>query len=224
MIWYGGSGVNAKSTVDIAGELPRVFFGVDVSLKPANSRASRLLVRMDAVFAQFESYDWDADNVYKDALHDVLALRLEAIQEQDPLAEAVPSHERDVLAWQTKLYVFCSTTGHILSLDDFWMWQRNHKVVEIHEEPESPAKNGEDALKVAGSTDEPIVGSESNDSESPSGTNNDAPYSSNYQSLVELIIAGKPIPGVKEIPKTVLEGRELALTAAARPKPWETTH
>lgn len=178
---------------------------------------------MDAVFAQFESYDWDADKDYKDALHDVLALRLESIQEQDPLAKAVPSHEQDVLVWQTKLYVFCSATGHILSLDDFWSWQRNRKIVEIHEESQDSNREDETEhpLTITNAVEETCGEPESMASESETSKNDDAPYSSNYQSLVELIIAGKPVPGVKEIPNTVLEGHELSLTASARPKPWE---
>lgn len=46
-------------------------------------------------------------------------------------------------------------------------------------------------------------------------------YSSNYQELVELILAGKEIPGIKQIPDTVLEGQSSAHVSEVRKKPWE---
>lgn len=46
-------------------------------------------------------------------------------------------------------------------------------------------------------------------------------YSYNYQELVELIIAGKEVPGIMQIPDTVLEGESSRHTSQARKKPWE---
>ncbi|KAH3670550.1 hypothetical protein OGAPHI_001065 [Ogataea philodendri] len=48
------------------------------------------------------------------------------------------------------------------------------------------------------------------------------PYSSNYEQLVDLIVNNKPIPGIKQIPDTVL-GAEIASdsTLTERKKPWE---
>jgi hypothetical protein len=42
-----------------------------------------------------------------------------------------------------------------------------------------------------------------------------------YQEIVEMIQSGKPIPGIKEIPDTVLEGQGTTATKSARRKPWE---
>ncbi|KIV98957.1 uncharacterized protein PV09_09292 [Verruconis gallopava] len=42
-----------------------------------------------------------------------------------------------------------------------------------------------------------------------------------YQEIVELIQNGKPIPGIKEVPKTVLIGQGTVSTKPARRKPWE---
>ncbi|QDS76901.1 hypothetical protein FKW77_004071 [Venturia effusa] len=43
----------------------------------------------------------------------------------------------------------------------------------------------------------------------------------NYQEIVDLIQSGKPIPGIKEIPDTVLEGQGTSATQIRRAKPWE---
>jgi hypothetical protein len=42
-----------------------------------------------------------------------------------------------------------------------------------------------------------------------------------YQEVVELIQSGKPIPGIKQIPDTVLDGRGTQSTQRRRRKPWE---
>jgi len=42
-----------------------------------------------------------------------------------------------------------------------------------------------------------------------------------YQEVVDLIQSGKPVPGIKEIPTTVLEGQGTQSTQARRKKPWE---
>ncbi|KAH3676389.1 hypothetical protein WICMUC_002020 [Wickerhamomyces mucosus] len=47
-------------------------------------------------------------------------------------------------------------------------------------------------------------------------------YSSNYQNVVELIVNGKEVPGIKQIPDTVLEGTSSESKLPERKKPWET--
>lgn len=42
-----------------------------------------------------------------------------------------------------------------------------------------------------------------------------------YQEIVELIQSGKPVPGIKEIPNTILEGQGTQSTKPRRKKPWE---
>ena len=48
-----------------------------------------------------------------------------------------------------------------------------------------------------------------------------APYPISFSQIVELITSGGPIPGIKEIPDTVLEGQASLPTTVKRRKPWE---
>ena len=48
-----------------------------------------------------------------------------------------------------------------------------------------------------------------------------APYPPTFSQIVDLITNGQPIPGIKEIPDTVLAGQETKPTTAKRKKPWE---
>lgn len=42
-----------------------------------------------------------------------------------------------------------------------------------------------------------------------------------YQEIVDLIQSGKPIPGIKQIPDTVLAGQGTSAAKSTRRKPWE---
>lgn len=42
-----------------------------------------------------------------------------------------------------------------------------------------------------------------------------------FQEIMELIREGKPIPGIKEIPETVLVGEGTGASKERRQKPWE---
>ena len=48
-----------------------------------------------------------------------------------------------------------------------------------------------------------------------------APYPTSFEQIVELISTGQPIPGIKDVPDTVLEGQASQPSAARRKKPWD---
>ncbi|CAD0094091.1 unnamed protein product [Aureobasidium vineae] len=49
----------------------------------------------------------------------------------------------------------------------------------------------------------------------------DAPPPASFAEICALIAEGKPIPGIKDIPDTILEGQGTQAQAPARKKPWE---
>lgn len=48
-----------------------------------------------------------------------------------------------------------------------------------------------------------------------------APYPTSFAHIVELITTGQPVPGIKEIPNTILEGQGTQAEKPKRRKPWE---
>lgn len=56
---------------------------------------------------------------------------------------------------------------------------------------------------------------------SANATEPPARYPTSFAEIVELISSGKPVPGIMEIPPTVLEGQGTEATKARRKKPWE---
>jgi hypothetical protein len=47
------------------------------------------------------------------------------------------------------------------------------------------------------------------------------PYPSSFAHIVELVTTGQPIPGIMEIPDTVLAGQGAEPAKPKRKKPWE---
>lgn len=158
----------------------------------------------EEVYKEYLNYDWDSDKDFQEGLKEILESYLSNIKEQDPLQISIPYLDKTQLTNQAKLFFFCQKTGHILNLDDFEEWK-------IHngDKYEKSAKIDElDNHKDDGQVDDAL------------GTE-DPPYSSNYQNLVELIMSGKPVPGIKEIPSVVLTDQGSEPRAAQRKKPWE---
>ncbi|RAL07320.1 DUF5572 domain-containing protein [Aspergillus homomorphus CBS 101889] len=46
-------------------------------------------------------------------------------------------------------------------------------------------------------------------------------YPSSFAHIVELITTGQPIPGIQQVPDTVLSGQDTPSTKSKRRKPWE---
>lgn len=71
----------------------------------------------------------------------------------------------------------------------------------------------------------PAAGPSPSDTASPSSsapTHTQEPtYPSSFAHIVELITAGQPIPGIQQIPDTVLTGHDTSSAKPRRLKPWE---
>ncbi|KAI1002079.1 hypothetical protein K3495_g6122 [Podosphaera aphanis] len=50
-----------------------------------------------------------------------------------------------------------------------------------------------------------------------------APYPTNFAQIIELITSGSPIPGIREIPSTVVPEKASIPKAPKRKKPWENS-
>lgn len=87
--------------------------------------------------------------------------------------------------------------------------------------PTPPTTNGTTA-----SLDMPPIslGDESSGGIMPASSNPNeppAPYPTLFAHIVELITNGQPVPGIKDIPNTILEGQGTEPSKPRRKKPWE---
>lgn len=71
-------------------------------------------------------------------------------------------------------------------------------------------------------TENPDVGEPTDSSISKqAGATAPPPYPISFSQIVDLITNGQPIPGIKEVPDTLLSGQESRAVTAKRKKPWE---
>lgn len=87
-----------------------------------------------------------------------------------------------------------------------------------HTQPPNAPTNGaqaETSFTAAESTGGILPAASSNANEPP------APYPTSFAHIVELVTTGQPIPGIKDIPNTILTGQGTDAVKAKRRKPWE---
>lgn len=179
---------------------------------------SNMADSQEEVYVKFLNYDWASHKEFQDGLSEIMEGHLESLKELDPSVTSIPPAQKQQLIDQAKSFFFCSSTGHILNLDDFYVWKRNNggKITLLDDTP---------TIAIAETTPSTVElketpqdsSTEPKDASEPSET----PYSSNYQQLVELIVSGQPVPGIKQIPDTVLADQKSESSARSRTKPWE---
>lgn len=203
--------------------------------QPANNSSTRLsfVITMtnpqEAVYIEYLNYDWESFTEFQEGLAQILENYLENLKQQDPSVTSIPSLDRQQLIEQAKSFFYCSHTGNILELDDYNQWKlhneqkylKNKKIVEIEiDDNESQEKNHDDESQKK-SHDEIQNKSHDDETQQKSHDESEPPYSSNYKELVQLILAGKEVPGIKQIPNTILPDKVSKSTKTQRVKPWE---
>lgn len=82
-------------------------------------------------------------------------------------------------------------------------------------EPQVPGNEADSSQLSTGSTPKQDV------SELENPTHPEPVYPSSFAHIVELITTGQPIPGIQNIPDTVLTGHDRSSEKPRRRKPWE---
>ncbi|TID29667.1 hypothetical protein CANINC_001786 [Pichia inconspicua] len=189
---------------------------------PVSIYAMDQVDEIEKVYLEFQAYDFDKSPTYKQTLNEVYNQYLIVLSDKDlevrtELSQGIfnlnkiPVEDREQLQLQTKIFVFCSETDNILEVSDYqyWLAMKNPDTLKITEEPKvEEFKTTE--KEVSGHIDDVITAFEP------------AEYTSNYQQVVDMIVNNKPIPGIKQIPKTILDPANASESnLAPRKKPWE---
>ena len=150
------------------------------------------------LYHQLDEYPWDEDQEFQGGLRAILG----AVQ--DPA-------QVDHLTLRAKCYYFARKAGTQVDFDGYKHW------VEV-QRGTNPSPNGTNFPPSEGkyvSLEAPEGGG------GGMGGMGDAPKPASFAEICELIASGKPIPGIKEIPDTVLEGQASESVVERRRKPWE---
>lgn len=153
-----------------------------------------------ALFHQLDSYPWDDDQEFQGGLNAILG------SVQDP-------SRVEHLTLRAKCYYFARKAGAHVDFDGYERW--------VSRRGADGAGNGaaddddDDAAAAA------AAAAQQGDAGPAEGGIADAPKPASFADICELIAEGKPIPGIKDIPDTILEGQASESQAEKRKKPWE---
>ncbi|QIX02053.1 hypothetical protein AMS68_007570 [Peltaster fructicola] len=106
------------------------------------------------------------------------------------------------LTLRAKCYYYARKAGTTVDFDGYRQWVEGHR---------NGVVNGSNSTSDAMPTE----------NGGGAGGMAEAPKPASFAQIVELITEGKPIPGIKDIPDTILEGQSSESQAETRRKPWE---
>jgi hypothetical protein len=78
-----------------------------------------------------------------------------------------------------------------------------------------PVQNNETSFQHGSANDASIPGT------TVEAVTAEARYPTSFSHIVELITSGQPVPGIKDVPDTLLSGQDSPAATARRKKPWE---
>ncbi|KAL8712530.1 MAG: hypothetical protein Q9225_006937 [Loekoesia sp. 1 TL-2023] len=157
-----------------------------------------------SIYHQLESYPFTTDPEFQSGLSTILS--------------SSPSQDPELLTLRARCFYFSRKQNIPIDFNSYISWRSTQNLPPVttsNPEPESPSFKPE-ANGISGQRIEQNVDVQPKTKQQPP-----APYPSSFSQIVELITKGEPIPGIKEVPDTLLTGQESAVTTAKRKKPWE---
>ncbi|KAF2734156.1 hypothetical protein EJ04DRAFT_543731 [Polyplosphaeria fusca] len=150
------------------------------------------------VYGALESYNWDDDAEFQSGLSAILGIN------------STPELAAE-LTLRARCFYYARKYNVNIDFDGYKAYRSST--------PQQPLNPDSVQAPAASSSSESaagiLPGASSNPNEPP------APYPTSFAHIVELVTTGQPIPGIKDIPNTVLTGQGTQPSRAKRKKPWE---
>ncbi|KAH8820563.1 hypothetical protein F5884DRAFT_54387 [Xylogone sp. PMI_703] len=152
------------------------------------------------IFNQLDTYPWDKDGEFQIGLSAILGSTTSPAQIQE-------------LTLRARCFYLSRKKSTPIDFDAY-------KTHFLSKYPDGLPKEALERKSASPTQDrtQPRIESDANNDTVPQ---KDAPYPSSFAEIVALITAGKPIPGIREIPPIVLEDQATRPAASKRRKPWE---
>lgn len=164
-----------------------------------------------SLYTQLDTYPWATDEDFQGGLHAILGSVNEPSQVEH-------------LTLRAKCYYYARKAGTPVDFDGYKKWvEGNHtgtgnassQEQSLHEANSTAVTNDE-------STVDATTAAAAATTTAPAGNGMaDAPRPATFAEICDMIAEGKPIPGIKDIPDTILEGQASSASQAQRRKPWE---
>ncbi|EMC96576.1 hypothetical protein BAUCODRAFT_51573, partial [Baudoinia panamericana UAMH 10762] len=150
------------------------------------------------LFHQLDEYDWDNDLEFQGGLRSILG----SVQDPDRVRH---------LTLRARCYYFSRKVGQQVDFDGYQRWLATRDAVS------APLLNGNGAHET---TSQELEGTQADGAAADGGMAN-APKPASFAEICDMIAEGKPIPGIKDIPPTILDGQVSESSSSRRKKPWE---
>nr|POF11416.1 hypothetical protein CFP56_44254 [Quercus suber] len=158
-----------------------------------------------SLFRQLDEYSWDTDEEFQGGLRAILG------SVQDP---AQVQH----LTLRAKCYYYARKVGAAVDFDGYKRWVESNGRDASVASGMMGGTSGEILRQHQGETAMEEVSPGSGSVSSGLG---EARKPASFAEICDMIAEGKPIPGIKDIPDTILEGQASESQTATRKKPWE---
>ncbi|KAF1965850.1 hypothetical protein BU23DRAFT_560707 [Bimuria novae-zelandiae CBS 107.79] len=151
------------------------------------------------VYESLEEYNWDDDAEFQSGLSAILG------------SNSSPEQASE-LTLRARCFYYARKYNINIDFDAYKAHRSARgRPVLIPNHVQAPAATSS-SMESAGGI---LPGASTNSNEPP------APYPTSFAHIVELVTTGQPIPGIKEIPDTLLTGQASEATQSKRRKPWE---
>ena len=206
--------------------------------RAANPASTQFNPSSPDLFVRLEAYDWNADPSFLSGLSAILG----------PNPSNSPPSRLSDLSLRARCFYFARQFDQPVNYDAYLEW-RNHQsddalasldtdlaaVRNAHCDMSSPPESGPNTPEIGQTYDNTDSDTRRDratngnhliapDSHVSGTSHNPGPlpgYPQTFAEVMELIQAGKPIPGIRDIPSTVLQGQASHSRISQRPKPWE---
>lgn len=170
-------------------------------------------LEQSAAFQALEAYPWDQDVEFQSGLSAILGAP----------GASFSSAEAEDLAIRARCFYFSRKTALNIDIASYKAWKarQTSPSVCVPSNLASASATAEQFPTVT--THDEVIASDPSTIRSGANatTSSQADYPASFDEIIELIRTGKPIPGIKEIPNTVLAGQGTQARQNRRPKPWE---
>lgn len=174
---------------------------------------SAALPSQTSLYQQLDAYPWAADEEFQGGLRAILG------SVQDPA-------QIEHLTLRAKCYYYARKAGIPVDFDGYKQW------IEGERSGNPEAVNGISDATISieddqgAQTFDAVAGAQAIvdgtiEDDGGAGGIDSAPRPASFAEICEMIAEGKTIPGIKEIPDTILEGQSSESLATKRKKPWE---